>query len=80
MASYNWFLIYHDDGRCGGIMRSGRRDSGVRGSPRVTPHSYLTKSAFSMMTRSSQLYLTRSGNRLIGFRCSGSMHDMPRAK
>ena len=52
-------------------MRSERHDSGVCDIPRVTPCPYLTKSASSAMTRSSQLYLTRSIDELVGFWSSG---------
>ena len=76
MASYNWFLIHHGDGRREGGVCSGRRDNKVHGSPCVTPRPYLTKSTSSVMTWSSHLYLTRSGNELISFRSSGWMHDM----
>ena len=79
MASYNWFLIHHGDGHRGGRMRSGRHDSGVHGGPSVIPCPYLTKSASSVMTRSSQLCFSRPSNGLVSLRSLGSMHDMPEA-
>ena len=49
-------------------MRSGRRDSGVRGGPSVTLCPYLTKSALSAMTWSclrNFVYLGRATGWLV---------------
>ena len=67
MASYYWFLIHHGDVRRESGVRNGRHISGVCDSPCVTSLPYLIKSASSAMTRSSQLHLTRSVDKLVGF-------------
>ena len=62
MASYNWFLIHHGDGRRGSKVCSRSHGSEVRDSPRVTLHLYLTKSKAMVMD-------------IVGAKCSGS-HDI----
>ena len=69
-------MIHHGDGRRGDKMRSEKHYSKVCGSPRVTPCPCLIKFVSSMMTQSSQFYLTRSDNELISFQYLGLMYDM----
>ena len=57
-------------------MSSGSHSSGVRDSSRVTPLPYLTKFVISAMSQSPQLYLTRSGDELVGFQSSNSVSDV----
>ena len=61
-------------------MHSGSHDSGVHGSPCVTPRSYLTKYEASTVTQSSQFYLTKLGDEIIAFWPLDLVLDMPRTK
>ena len=77
MAPYNWFLFHHDDGHHGSRVCSGSHGSRVCDSQCVTPRSYMTKYVAFAMTRSPQLYLTRSSDEMIGSQSLDSVPNVP---